>query len=157
GAGTSVGSGGGPGSSSSGTGAGGGAGGGGGTGPGGLRWIGRVDDSAPAAARMAWSGSGLVALVNGTKISVQLQTEGASAAFFPPVVDGTPGMRFQVPSGPAQTVVIADNLAAGDHTVELYRDTEGMYGDSVFLGFVDGTVKGAPPPSGRLIEVVGDS
>jgi lysophospholipase L1-like esterase len=41
--------------------------------------------------------------------------------------------------------------------VELYRDTEGMYGLSTFLGFTSGTVKGAPAASGRLIEVVGDS
>jgi hypothetical protein len=55
----------------------------GGTGPGGLRWIGRVDASNPSAAKFAWSGSGLVAIVNGAQISVTLQTEGAtSAAFF---------------------------------------------------------------------------
>jgi lysophospholipase L1-like esterase len=41
--------------------------------------------------------------------------------------------------------------------VELYRYTAGPYGDNVFLGFVDGTVKGAPAASGRLIEVIGDS
>jgi lysophospholipase L1-like esterase len=106
---------------------------------------------------MAWSGTGLVAVVNGSKISVQLQTEGGSPAFFHPVVDGRTGTRFQVASGAAQTVVLGNNLAAGDHAVELYRDTEGMYGDSVFLGFVDGVVKGAPAASGRLLEVVGDS
>jgi hypothetical protein len=144
--------------SSSGTGAGGSTSGGGGTGPGGLRWIGRVDASTPTAAKFAWSGSGLVAIVNGAKISVQLQTEaGASSTFFQAVIDGTPGQRFQVMAGAPQTVVLGMGLAAADHTVELYRDTEGMYGDSVFLGFVDGTVKGAPPYGGRLLEVVGDS
>ena len=52
---------------------------------------------------------------------------------------------------------LATGLAATDHVVELYRDTEGMYGLSTFLGFTSGTVTGAPGPSGRLIEVVGDS
>lgn len=132
--------------------------GGGGTGPGGLRWVGRVDASNPSAAKFAWSASGLVAIVSGTTISVTLQTEGAtSSSFFQPVIDGNVGQRFQVMTGAAQTVVLGTGLAAGDHTVELYRDTEGMYGDSVFLGFADGTVKGAPPASGRLIEIVGDS
>lgn len=136
-----------------------GASGGGGTGPGGLRWVGRVDATDPKAARFAWSGSGLVATVTGSTISVKLQTRGAttSTAYFQPVIDGKPGPRFEVQKGPAQRVVLASHLAAGTHTIELYRESEGMYGESVFLGFVDGTVTGAPPPSGRLIEVVGDS
>jgi hypothetical protein len=137
-------------------GGGGGVGGGGGTGPGGVRWLGRVDASDANAPKFTWSATGLVATVSGTKISVRLQSEG-SASFYQPVIDATPGKRFQVASGATQTVVLADSLAAGDHTVELYRESEGMYGDTVFLGFADGTVKGAPPASGRLIEVVGDS
>jgi lysophospholipase L1-like esterase len=32
-----------------------------------------------------------------------------------------------------------------------------MYGDTIFSGFVDGTLKGAPASNGRLVEVVGDS
>jgi lysophospholipase L1-like esterase len=126
---------------------------------GGVRWVGRVDTTNPSAVRFAWSGAGLVAIVSGSKISVQLQTEGAttSSAFFQPVIDGVAGPRFQVTNGAAQTVVLASALAAGDHTVELYRESEGMYGDSIFSGFVDGNLKGAPAASGRLIEIIGDS
>lgn len=123
---------------------------------GGVRWIGRVDASNPGAIKFAWSGTGFAATVNGTKISVTLQSE-SSAAFFQPVIDGTAGARFQVMTGAAETVVLASGLPAGDHAVEVYRDTEGMYGDTVFSGFVDGTLKAPPPASGRLIEVVGDS
>jgi lysophospholipase L1-like esterase len=122
----------------------------------GVRWIGRVDASNPAAVKLAWSGTGFVATVNGSKISVSLQSE-TSAAFFQPVIDGTPGQRFQVATGAAQTVVLGDNLAAGDHRVELYRDTEGMYGDSIFLGFVDGKLGAPPAAPGRLLEIIGDS
>ena len=108
--------------------------------------------------RFAWSGSGFVANVAGSRISVALQTEGATAsAFFQPVIDGQVGGRFQVPAGPPQTVVLGTGLAAGDHVVELYRESEGSFGDTVFRGFVDGTLKGAPPPPPRLIEVIGDS
>jgi lysophospholipase L1-like esterase len=125
---------------------------------GGVRWVGRVDASNPSAVKFAWSGTGFVATVSGTKLSIQLQTEGAtSSAFFQPVIDGVAGQRFQVMTGAAQTVVIASALAAGDHTVELYRESEGMFGDTVFSGFVDGTVKGIPGASGRLIEIIGDS
>jgi hypothetical protein len=124
--------------------------------PGDVRFLGRVDTSDPSAPRFAWSGSGLVATVNGTKISVKLRSDG-SDAFYQPVIDGTPGTRFSVTAGTTATQVLGDALPAGDHTVELYRESEGMYGDSVFLGFADGTLKGAPAGSGRLVEVIGDS
>ena len=122
----------------------------------GARWIGRVDASNPANVKFAWSGSGFVANVTGTKVSVSLRTEG-SAAFFQPVIDGVPGERLQVANGVTQTVVLGDNLPAGSHRVALYRDTEGMYGHSVFLGFVDGTLNPPPAAPGRLLEVIGDS
>jgi hypothetical protein len=121
-----------------------------------VRYVGRVDTSDPAAPRFAWSGSGFVATVSGTKISVKLKSEG-STAFYQPVIDGKPGTRFSIASGATATTVVGDALPAGDHTVELYRESEGMYGDSVFLGFADGTLKGAPAGSGRLLEIVGDS
>lgn len=125
--------------------------------PGGVRWLGRVDAREPNAVKFAWSATGLVATVNGTKISANLQTEGAPTAFFQPVIDGKVGARFEVPGGPPRTITLGDGLSPGDHVVELYRETEGMYGHSVFGGFVEGTLKGAPAPSGRLVEVIGDS
>jgi hypothetical protein len=130
--------------------------GGGGIVAGGVRWVGRVDASNPNAVKFAWSGTGFVATVNGTTISVMLQSE-SSAAFFQPVIDGKMGTRLQVMTGAAQKVVLGSGLSAADHVVELYRDTEGMYGDTIFSGFVDGTLKAPPAASGRLIEVVGDS
>jgi lysophospholipase L1-like esterase len=125
--------------------------------PGGLRWVGRVDASDPRAIRFAWSATGFVGVVRGTKLSVRLQTVDTPAVLFQPVVDGVSGARFVVPEGPPRTVVLRDHLAPGDHVVELYRESEGMFGVSVFLGMVDGTVAGAPPAPGRLIEFVGDS
>jgi lysophospholipase L1-like esterase len=134
------------------------------TGP---RWLGRVDATDPSAVRFAWSASGLTATVRGSTISVSLATEtpdsdggGAGPIYFQPVIDRKPGARFSV-SGPRQTVVLGKGLSAGPHTVELYRETEAEIEDvlyvSVFYGFVDGQVVGAPARSGRLIEVVGDS
>jgi lysophospholipase L1-like esterase len=124
---------------------------------GGPRWAGRVDATNPNAVRFAWQGAGLVATVNGTSIAVKLRTEGTSTVYFQPVIDGKMATRFKVDTGADQTVTLASGLTAADHVVELYRDTEGMYGLSTFLGFTSGTVKGAPAANGRLIEVVGDS
>jgi lysophospholipase L1-like esterase len=119
--------------------------------------VGRVDSSNPDAAGFAWQGAGVIATVSGTTIAVKLRTEGTSTAYFQPVIDGTPGTRFNVDSGSDRTVTLATGLSDSDHLVELYRETEGMYGLSTFLGFTNGTIKGAPSASGRLIEVVGDS
>ena len=124
---------------------------------GGPRWVGRVDATDPNAVRFAWQGAGVIATVNGTSVAVKLRTEGTPTVYFQPVIDGKLATRFNVDTGYDQTVTLATGLAAADHLVELYRDTEGMYGLSTFLGFTSGTVKGAPAASGRLIEVVGDS
>jgi hypothetical protein len=123
----------------------------------GPRWVGRVDSSKPDAARFAWQGAGIIATVSGKTIAVQLRTEGTDTVYFQPVIDGTPGTRFNVDTGADRTVTLANNLSDSDHLVELYRETEGMYGLSTFLGFTSGSVKGAPSASGRLVEVVGDS
>ena len=69
-------------------------GGAGGASSSGIRWLGRVDASNPAAVKFAWSGTGFVASVSGSKISVKLQAP--SAAFFQPVIDGTVGDRKSV-------------------------------------------------------------
>jgi len=134
-----------------------GGGGEGGAVPGGPRWLGRVDASDPDAVRFAWQGAGVIATVSGSEIAVTLRTEGTDTVFFQPVIDGVQTNRFEVRSGGDETVTLATALPAGDHVVELLRDTEGMYGVSTFLGFASGTVVGAPAPSGRLVEVVGDS
>jgi lysophospholipase L1-like esterase len=122
-----------------------------------VRWVGRVDAGTRAAPRFAWSGSGFVATVSGTAISLKLKSEGTSdPVFFQPVIDGTPGARFSVPSG-ERTIALGSGLRDGDHTVELYRETEGKYGHSVFEGFTEGTLKAPQAGPDRLIEIVGDS
>jgi hypothetical protein len=123
----------------------------------GVRWFGRVDVSDPSAIRFAWSGSGFVGTFSGASVSVKLRTEGSGDIYFQPVVDGTKGTRFAV-TGAEQTYEIASSLGAGEHEIELYRETEGKgFGYSVFSGFAAGTPGTPPAFSGRLIEVVGDS
>jgi lysophospholipase L1-like esterase len=132
-------------------------GGGSSTTDGALRWVGRVEPIDATSAQFAWQGAGLVANVTGSTIAVKLRTEGTSTVYFQPVVDHDALPRFKVDEGADRTVTIATGLSSGEHLLELYRETEGYYGISTFLGFTGGTVTGAPASNGRLLEVVGDS
>ncbi|HKU44273.1 MAG TPA: GDSL-type esterase/lipase family protein, partial [Polyangiales bacterium] len=122
----------------------------------GVRWVGRVDARDPSAVKLAWQGAGLIATVAGSDIAVKLRTEGTDLVFFVSVIDGT-AKRFEVRAGGDRSVILGSSLGSGEHRVELYRDTEGMYGVSTFLGFTSGTVKAPPVSGGRVIEVIGDS
>jgi lysophospholipase L1-like esterase len=124
----------------------------------GVRWIGRVDaTSDPTHPRFSWSGSGFVARFEGTSLSAALYVTGASA-IFKAVVDGTPQTAFTANPG-TTTFMLASGLAAGVHTVELYRQTEGPQGESRLfsLDVGDGTLMDPPAGANRLIEVIGDS
>ena len=95
----------------------------------GVRWVGRVDTtSEPTHPRFSWSGSGFVARFEGTSLSAALYITGTSA-IFKAVVDGTPQAPFTANPG-TTTFMLASGLAAGVHTVELYRQTEGPQGES---------------------------
>jgi lysophospholipase L1-like esterase len=121
------------------------------------RFVGRVDASDPAAPKFAWSGTGFVARVSGSNISVKLTTEGASSpVFFQPIVDGTFGDRFSIPNG-EQTIALGTGLADGEHLVEVYRENEGNVGRTIFGGFVEGALLPPPAVPERSIEIVGDS
>jgi len=98
-----------------------------------------------------------MATVSGSTIAVKLRTENTDTVYFQPVIDHNVLSRFNVDTGADRTITLATGLTDGDHLVELYRETEGYYGMSTFLGFTSGTVKGAPASDGRLLEVVGDS
>jgi lysophospholipase L1-like esterase len=107
--------------------------------------------------RFAWQGSGVSAIVTGNALTARLRTEDTDSVFFQAAVDGRAGMRFEVEQGADRTIELASGLSGGDHRIDLYRETEGMYGVSIFLGFGGATVKGPTPEPKRRIEVVGDS
>jgi lysophospholipase L1-like esterase len=123
----------------------------------GVRWFGRIDTvTDPDHPRFAWSASGFVAGITGGTFSVDLENDGPF--MFKAVIDGEPQPPFAVTAGEG-TYVLADSLPDGMHTVALYRQTEGWYGNSQLLALtVDGGTLLAPPAAApRLIEVVGAS
>jgi lysophospholipase L1-like esterase len=125
----------------------------------GVRWVGRVDTTTPTAPRFGWSGSGFIAQFSGTGLSAAISVTASSEVYsFKAVVDGAPQPAFMVPS-PGGTYPLATGLAAGTHTVELYRQTEGGEGTATLTGLTvaDGTLLDPPAGPSRLIEVIGDS
>jgi lysophospholipase L1-like esterase len=122
----------------------------------GVRWFGRVDSADPGRPRFSWSGTGFVARFSGTSLTAQLDNGGTF--IFKAVIDGAPQPAFTSRAG-AASYPLATGLAAGTHTVELYRQTEGPQGMSQLLGITvgDGALLDPPPGPDRLIEVVGDS
>jgi len=118
----------------------------------GVRFVGRFDKTNPAQPKFSWSGSGIIAQFSGTSAGIKL----AGGQQYTVLVDGMLRPKLIPTSG---TSPIASGLAAGPHTVEVYRRTEANQGDSQFLGFDFGTgVLLAPPPTpDRRIEVIGDS
>jgi lysophospholipase L1-like esterase len=106
--------------------------------------------------RFSWSGNGFVARFTGTAVAAQLTNTGAF--IYKAVVDGQPEPTFTTTAGQG-TYALATGLAAGTHTVQLFRQTEGSQGDSQLLGLTvtGGSLMTPPPAPGRLIEIIGDS
>jgi hypothetical protein len=123
----------------------------------GVRWRGRVDVSDPNAPAFGWTASGFTAAFTGTSVQVTMNNDGAY--FFQVVVDGAMGERMQAAEGTGE-LELASGLAAGDHVIELYRETESG-GASRLTGITidngSGTLNPPPKYNGRLIETVGDS
>jgi hypothetical protein len=120
----------------------------------GVRWIGRVDTSDASAPRFSWTGSGFAAQFSGTSVGVDLKND--DAYFFQVVIDGKKAERFKASKGRAIRTV-ASGLAAGTHSLELYREIEATYGTSQFFGITEATLQAPPPSRGRVLEFVGDS
>jgi lysophospholipase L1-like esterase len=117
-----------------------------------VHWIGRYSDDGTNK-RFGWSGVGFVVRFDGTGASVTMDDAGG---WWTVVVDGEVQAPLQT-SGGQQSYSLATGLAAGEHTIEAYRRTEGSFGASV-IGEV--TLEGEllPPPGvTRRIEVIGDS
>ncbi|HKO48292.1 MAG TPA: SGNH/GDSL hydrolase family protein [Polyangiaceae bacterium] len=120
----------------------------------GVRWVGRV--SAQESTRFAWSGAGFVARFSGTGLSATLTN--AEGYLFQIVIDGAARDAFLAKRGEA-AYPLATGLTRGEHVVELYRQTEGRYGDSELekISVVDGELLDPPPGPDAVLEVIGDS
>lgn len=117
--------------------------------------MGRSVQSSETAAEYAWSGSGFRARFFGTGLTLSLSDHENIHALW---VDGH-AQPAVVTHRKTSSYVLASGLPAGEHTVELIRRTEALFGVSRVLGVkVEGGQLLPPPgPKARQIEVLGDS
>lgn len=121
-----------------------------------LSYLGRFDFSDAAHARSAWPGTAVTLRFSGTAVGAKLHSTGAD--WVQVVVDGAPGKAIELTKEP-KTYVLAQDLPAGEHTVQVVKRTESW---SMLLvgGFVLPADGKALPPAKRperRIEFYGDS
>lgn len=118
-----------------------------------VHFVGRFDtrESEP---RFQWSGSALLTKFRGTGIAVRLRGE----AQLEVVLDGEVQPRLYV-NGSDERYALASGLSAGEHTLELHKRDEAMFGPVRFGGFEveAGELVATPSPRAHRIEFIGDS
>jgi lysophospholipase L1-like esterase len=121
----------------------------------GIQYFGRWDLSDPSNPVGNWGDIYLKAKFEGTSVGIKLNDGNDD---FQWSVDGTPMQRLS-PNG-GDMYALANGLADGTHTLELYRLTEGSYGLTTVNGLLLDQGKkllAADPRPSRRIEIIGDS
>lgn len=127
-----------------------------------VRFVGRFDGSSAAGPKVSWAGAQIVARFSGTEVHATFDDTMAFNDYgtdrWEVVIDGTSAMTFQLDRAP-RSYTLATGLAAGTHTVELWKLTEATVGTSQFMGFEfpGGALLAPPPAKTRHLEFIGDS
>lgn len=123
-----------------------------------IRIMGRhlVEDDGSVA--FAASGATFAVRFRGTRLVARLDDEFRDGGhnWFTVVVDGGAPTRFRTRPG-QRDVVLADGLAAGEHTLLLSKATEGQNGHNRLVSLRGAEILPAYPLPARRIEFVGDS
>lgn len=121
---------------------------------------GRFHASASGSLHCAWPGSQVTLRFHGTGLQATIRDwsgdcEGDHLAI---LLDDAPPTTLALKPG-SHTYEIAVNLAEGEHTVSLFKQTEASVGHIEYEGFSfrGGTILPSPPNSSRRIEYIGDS
>lgn len=126
-----------------------------------IRYIGRFETSDPAGPKVAWPGARVIVRFSGTELKVKtVETPSGGTSHYDVIVDGNVQNTPFKPANGAGNATVASGLAAGAHTVELYRRTEALIGVTQFTGFEypnGGSLLPPPTAAARRIEFIGDS
>ncbi|WP_373988033.1 bifunctional acetylxylan esterase/glucomannan deacetylase AxeC2 [Duganella sp. BuS-21] len=117
--------------------------------------MGRADVGADGGVRFSYPGVSFYLNFDGTRLAATAQASG-DQTYLDVIVDGAP-RTLRLGAG-RQTLVLADGLPAGRHTVEIVNRSETWQGSAALLAFdTDGAW--APPPAlpERKLLLLGDS
>lgn len=123
-----------------------------------VQYIGRWDLSG-AEAVAAYPASRMVVKFRGTGAEVTAR-DSFNETWLEVSVDGQAPTSVRVQGAQARTLVLAENLPMGDHTVEVYKRTEAFSGVLRLSGITfpnGGTLLPPPPRKARRIEIIGNS
>ena len=118
-----------------------------------VRWLGRVEKTATGA-RFTWPGTGFTTRIRGTGVRARIRIS-EDSDYFQLVVDNQASV-LKLEAG-ERDYTLAQNLAAGEHVITLWRRTETFNGTVEVINIeVQGELLAPSVPSKRL-EVIGDS
>lgn len=122
-----------------------------------VSFTGRVEKLDDGSVRYDWVGVYMQTQFTGTRVAVDLSDTGTS--YHNVFIDGEWKEKIKVTGKERHTVVLADKLKKGSHTLRLQKCTEGEYGCTTIYGlsFDSGAKLSPVTPKERMIEVYGDS
>lgn len=125
-----------------------------------VHFVGRLDLRDANGPRLAWAGTAIHARFVGTGIGLRVREAGNELGQpnqFQVRIDGAES-RLRLEHG-VEHYLLASGLPYGEHSIVVTRRTEALFGSVQFLGFSveGGSLLVSPPPSGRHIELIGDS
>lgn len=123
-------------------------------------YTGRIDFTDKKSPSISWTGTSIKANFTGTSLAIKLDDQ-FGKNYFNIFIDGETQHPYVLEAKQGeQTYVINTALNTGNHTLEIYKRTEGEEGATVFKGLLlDKGAKLLPPPArpSRRIEIYGDS
>lgn len=121
-------------------------------------YAGRIDFSNKKAPLISWPGSSIKANFTGTTLAIVLDDQ-LGKNYFSVIVDGDIYHPYVIEAKKGQhEYTISKVLSAGEHSLEIYKRTEGEEGHTLFKGLkIDGKLLAPPIRPKRRIEIYGDS
>lgn len=123
-------------------------------------YTGRIDFADPSAPSVSWPGSSIKANFTGTSLAIKLDDQ-LGKNYFNVIVDGEAQHPYVLEAKKGEQIYeISSALTPGNHSVEIYKRTEGEEGATLFKGLVlDADAKLLAPPvrPTRRMEIYGDS
>ncbi len=122
-----------------------------------VSFTGRVQHLDNGGVRYDWTGVYMQTEFTGGRIAIVVSEEGTS--YHNVFIDGKWVKKIKITGTEPQTIVLADKLSKGKHVLRLQKCTEGEYGCTTVKEIIvdKSAVLNAVKPTGRFIEVIGDS